>query len=157
MLKTIKNIIIIVVGLALVLLLLSLKIPQKVVVDQVQNTTPVENSTYAIEGNKDDLISFSIVPGVHVHGILSYRGALKGGYFFEGNLPVNILDVNKKVLKQSNAIAKTDWMTVESVDFEGNIDFTGLTPGPTYFEIHNDNPSGLSENDKNILVPIVID
>lgn len=157
MLQTTKNIFIIIIAAAIVFVVWNFKIPAKVPVAQDQNTVPVINDKSTILGNKDDLISFSIVPGVHVHGILSYRGALKGGYFFEGNLPVNILDANKKVLKQSNAVAKTDWMTVEPVDFEGNIDFTGLTPGPAYFEIHNDNPSGLSENDKNILVPIVID
>lgn len=53
-------------------------------------------------------------------------------------------------------MAKTDWMTVEPVEFEGNIDFTGLTKGPAYFEIHNDNPSGLPENDKSIQIPIII-
>lgn len=104
-----------------------------------------------------DLISFSIAPGTKVHGILSYRGSLQGGYFFEGNVIINILDANKKVLKSSNAVAKTDWMTAGPVDFEGNIDFTGLKKGNAYFEIHNDNASGLVQNDKSILIPIVIE
>ena len=107
-------------------------------------------------GNKDDLISFSILPDTKVHGILSYRGVIKGGYFFEGNILINILDINKKALKKSNAVAKTDWMTAGPVSFEGNIDFTGLSKGPAYFEIKNDNPSDLRENDKSILIPITI-
>jgi hypothetical protein len=123
------------------------------VVDQTQEPIPKEN----LLGNKDDLISFSIWPNTKVQGgIVSFRGVIKGGYFFEGNILINILDMNKKVLKQSNAVAKTDWMTAEPVSFEGNIDFTGLSLGPAYFEIHNDNPSDLREYDKSILIPIII-
>ena len=62
-----------------------------------------------ILGNKDDLVSFSILPNSKVHGVLSYRGTIKGGYFFEGNILINVLDANKNVLKQSNAMATTDW------------------------------------------------
>ena len=124
----------------------------------VQNKT--EQTTPKIDfqnlGNKDDLVSFSILPGSEVHGIMSYKGTIKGGYFFEGNILINILDTDKKVLKKSNAVAKTDWMTSGPVDFEGNIDFSGLAKGPAYLEIHNDNASGLSQNDKSVLVPIVI-
>ncbi|MCX6752741.1 MAG: hypothetical protein NTW62_00095 [Candidatus Nomurabacteria bacterium] len=104
-----------------------------------------------------DLVSLSILPNTKVHGILSYRGVLQGGYFFEGNVLVNILDINKKVLKSSNAVAKSDWMTSGPVNFEGNIDFTGLAKGAAYFEIHNDNPSGDPKNDKSVLIPITIE
>lgn len=122
------------------------------VIDQTEVPIPKEN----LLGNKDDLISFSIWPNTRVHGIVSYRGVIKGGYFFEANIGINILDLNKKVLKASNAVAKTDWATAEPVSFEGNIDFTGLQNGPAYFEIHNDNASGLPEHDKSVLIPIII-
>jgi len=127
-----------------------------VVVDNTQEEIPV-NIRNEIFGNKDDLVSFSIWPNTKVHGIVSYRGIIKGGYFFEANIGINILDKNKKAVKQSNAVAKTDWMTIEPVSFEGNIDFSGLPKGPAYFEIHNDNASGLPEHDKSILIPIIIE
>lgn len=110
-----------------------------------------------ILGNKDDLVSFSILPGSKVSGVTSYSGVIKGAYFFEANIIINILDADKNVLKQSNTMATTDWMTDGPVSFEGNIDFTGLSKGPAYFEIHNDNASDLPENDKSILIPIVIE
>ncbi|PIP68757.1 hypothetical protein CO033_01680 [Candidatus Nomurabacteria bacterium CG_4_9_14_0_2_um_filter_32_10] len=129
---------------------------QKPVVDV--NPPPEDNIILReILGNKDDLISFSILPNSKVQGVVSYQGAVKGGYFFEANILINILDANKNVLKTSNAIAMTDWMTIEPVEFEGNIDFTNLPKGLAYIEIHNDNPSGLPENDKSVLIPIVID
>lgn len=116
-----------------------------------------EEGRFLIGGNRDDLITFSIWPETKVHGILSYRGVIKGGYFFEGNILINILDSNKNVLKNSNAMATTDWMTAGPVDFEGNIDFTNLPKGSAYFEIRNDNPSDIRANDKSILIPIIIE
>lgn len=115
-----------------------------------------EQNSGPILGNKEDLVFFSVSPFSEVKGILSYRGKIKGGYFFEGNILINILDSNKKLLKSSNGIAEDDWMTSDAVSFEGNIDFTDLPLGQAYFEIHNDNASGLSENDKSILIPIII-
>ncbi|MEI6581154.1 MAG: hypothetical protein WCO07_03225 [bacterium] len=124
---------------------------------EVIDKTQIPIPKVGLLGNKDDLISFSIWPKAKVHGIVSYRGAIKGGYFFEANILINILDSNKKVLKRSNGVAKTDWMTTSPVEFEGNIDFTGLPNGPAYFEIHNDNASGLPENNKSVLIPIIIE
>jgi len=122
-----------------------------------QQNVETPDVTRVIEGKKEDLISFSIAQNTKVQGTLSYRGSIKGAWFFEANIMINILDINKNVLKASNAMAKTEWMTVEPVEFEGNIDFSTLPKGPAYFEIHNDNPSGLPENDKSILIPIVIE
>jgi len=110
-----------------------------------------------ILGNKDDLISFSIWPYTKVHGVVSYRGAIKGGYFFEGNILVGVTDMNKKIILQSNGVAKSDWMTSDPVNFEGYLDFSTLPKGSAYLQIHNDNASGLPENDKFILIPIVIE
>jgi len=110
-----------------------------------------------ILGNKDDLVSFSVLPGSKVSGLVAYKGVIKGAYFFEANILVNILDANKNVLKQGNAMATTEWMTAEPVSFEGKMDFTGLTKGPGFIEIHNDNPSDMREYDKSVLVPVVIE
>jgi hypothetical protein len=111
----------------------------------------------SISGNKEDLLSFSIWPNTKVHGVVSYRGSIKGGYFFEGNILINILDSQKKNILKSNAPAKGEWMTSGPVEFEGNIDFSKLPKGEAYIEIHNDNVSGLAENDKSVLVPVVIE
>jgi hypothetical protein len=116
----------------------------------------VEDVTPKISGNKDDLISFSIAPGSKVSGLTPFQGSIKGAYFHEANIVINVLDANKKLLKQGYAMATTEWMTVEPVSFEGKMDFTGLQKGPGFIEIHNDNASGLPEYDKSVLVPVVI-
>ena len=115
------------------------------------------NEVSEISGDRADLISFSILADSKVYGVVSYRGVIQGGYFFEGNILINILDTNKNILKKSNAVATSDWMTSGPVDFEGNIDFSGLPKGSAYIEIKNDNPSDLPANDKSVFIPIVIE
>lgn len=119
-----------------------------------QKQTPEQK--LEIEGNIYDLVSFSVKPGDTVSGVLNFSGAVKGAYFFEGNIGINVLDVNKKILKQGYAMSTTDWMTAEPVSFSGTIDLTGLPAGLGYIQITNDNVSGLPENDKFIYIPIVI-
>lgn len=118
----------------------------------------VDNNTdIGILGNGNDLVFLSILPGAKVSGISNLTGEIKGGYFFEANILVNVLDKNKNVLKQGHGTATMDWMTSEPVSFTAQVDFTGLTPQHGYLEIHNDNASGLPENDKSILIPIIIE
>jgi len=127
----------------------------------VINPTETEDTeTYPKEellGKKADLVSFSILPNSKIHDIVNYEGSVKGGYFFEANILINILDKDQNVLRQSNAISTTEWMTAEPVSFAGSLDLTGLPLGLAYIEIHNNNASGLPENDKSILIPIVIE
>ncbi len=122
----------------------------------VGGTSNTVNTVSEVLGNKDDLVSLSVKAGQEVGGKFKIVGAVKGAYFFEANIIINILDVNKNVLKKGYATATNEWMTVEPVSFEGDIDFTNLPSGPAYIEIHNDNASGLPEHDKSILIPIII-
>lgn len=122
----------------------------------ISDNNNIITANMTVFGNKEDLVSFSVAPGSTVSGVLDIMGSVKGGYFFEGNILINILDANKNILKNSHANAKTDWMTIEPVEFSTTLDFNGLSKGPAYVEIHNDNASGLPENDKNILIPIII-
>ncbi|MFA5937062.1 MAG: hypothetical protein WC822_04250 [Candidatus Paceibacterota bacterium] len=137
-----------------------LNVFQKEKTEEKINTTQEkipDNMKDGILGNKDDLISFSIWPYTKVHGVVSYRGVISGGYFFEGNILVGVADMNKKIILQSNGVAKSDWMTSNPVNFEGYLDFSTLPKGPAYLQIHNDNASGLPENDKFVLIPIIIE
>ncbi|MFA4975724.1 MAG: peptidoglycan-binding protein [Candidatus Paceibacterota bacterium] len=106
--------------------------------------------------SNSDLISFSISPNTKLNGMVSFSGIIKGAYFFEGEAQVNILNLNKKVLKSNYITAKGEWMNSGPVSFEGSIDLTGLSNGSAYIEIHNGNMTGLSKFDKSVLVPIII-
>lgn len=109
-----------------------------------------------VTGDKESLLAFSILPGGEVSDNIIIQGWIKNSYFFEGNILVNILDSNKKNIKQTHANSVTEWMTDGPVEFQGEVDFSYLPKGNAYIEIHNDNASGLPENDKSILIPIVI-
>ena len=117
-------------------------------------TKPIAN--VSVLGNKNDLVSFSIPVGSIVTGVVQANGSVRGGYFFEGNIIVRILDSSKSVLRTTYGTATSAWMTIDPVTFNTTIDFTGLVAGPGYIELHNDNASGLPENDKSILIPVVI-
>lgn len=141
--------------LVLVILVVLQKGPKSEVLAPTENleNLVVENE---ILGKKEDLIAFTILPGSKISGILEFSGSIKGAWFFEGNILVNVLDENKNVLLNSNATATTDWMTIESVEFEGNFDLTNLPKGKAYIEIKNDNASGEPEFDKSIMIPVEI-
>ena len=123
----------------------------------MQNQETKTNAVYQISGNKDDLVSFSILPGSKVSGIIKLSGSVKNAYFFEGNILVNIVDTNEKVLKVGHGTATSEWATTGPVSFEATLDFSGLPKGSAYIEIRNDNPSGISANDKSILIPVNIE
>ena len=118
-----------------------------------------EQDTYKIYGNgSGDLVSFSIAPGQEVSGKVKFIGKLKDGYFFEGgNITVNVVTLlNQQLLERGTASPTSDW-TKPPVSFTGTIDFSSLPKGTADLRIMNDNASGLSKNDKTILIPINIE
>lgn len=131
-------------------------VPDAVVDSAVMGNITVPNIQPEILGNKSDLIYFSILSGSQVSGVQAVTGKIQGGYFFEANLVLKILDMNKNVLKTTNGTATTDWMTTGPVDFKGSLDFTGLPAGPVYIAIENDNPSGEPANQKQILIQVEV-
>jgi len=107
--------------------------------------------------NIGELVSFSISPGQKVKGLVPFEGAVKGGYFFEANILINVLDMNQKLIKAGHATATGEWMTAGPVSFAGKLDFSDIAKGLAYIQIQNDNPSDMRENDKFIVIPIVIE
>lgn len=125
----------------------------------VEESLPVYQFENEILGQKEDLLNFTILPGAKIaKENINFNGTIKGAWFFEGNILINILDQDKNPVLNSYATATTDWMTVEPVDFAGNIDLTNLGSGNFYLEIRNDNPAGPDEGvNKFIQIPIVIE
>jgi hypothetical protein len=110
-----------------------------------------------IVGNKDDLVSFSIEAGQSISGLINVDGQIRRGYFFEGNILINLLDKEGKMLKQGHGTAISDWMTAEPVSFTASINTIGLS-GPGYIEIKQDDPSdGEGGPARKILIPVIFD
>lgn len=84
-------------------------------------------------------------------------GKARGSWFFEGSFPIVLLNEKKEIIVQTTAQAKGNWMTADFVPFEATLKFdeTHLTNAGTIV-FKNDNPSGLSENEKTFSVPVVL-
>lgn len=121
----------------------------------------VEQNTTVVLGSPEDLVSFSISAGQKVSGRVHATGVIQGGYFFEGNLPIAILDLNKKPTSYGpgHGQSTTDWMTGGPVSFEADFDFSAVPNGSYYIRLMQDDPSG-GEGGRPIrfvLIPIVVE
>lgn len=114
--------------------------------------TPTETPTGEPQVN-DIIHVFNPQPGAVVKSPLTITGEARGYWYFEASFPVRVLDANGKILAEGPAQAKTDWMTEDFVQFETTLSFTPTTGAGTLV-LHNDNPSGLPENDREIRIPI---
>ena len=57
----------------------------------------------------------------HAHSPLQIKGQARGGWYFEANFPVLLLDANGQLLTQHYAQAKGQWMTKSFVPFNGKL------------------------------------
>ncbi len=124
-----------------------------------KNQTQENLPSLEVLGNKDNLLSFSILPGSTIPRNLDYIGVIEGGYFFEGNILINILDKDKNLLKAGYANATSDWMTSGPVAFQGALDLSNLPKGFIYIQILQDDPSGGESGlpVKEIFLPVFIE
>ena len=82
-------------------------------------------------------------------------GRARGSWFFEGSFPIKIIDVNGELLGAGVAEAQSNWMTNDFVDFRAVISFKSPATSSGFVVLHNDNPSGLPDKDKELKIPIV--
>lgn len=103
-----------------------------------------ENSNGTSE-NDDSIILTTPKEGSLIESPLTIIGRARGNWFFEGVLPINIVDSNGKILASFTAKTLEDWMTTDYVEFSGQASFVPTTDnGKIIFE--KDNPSDLPEN-----------
>lgn len=113
----------------------------------------VENTGNIIE--KASLIKVSdLLPNQTVTSPVTIEGMARGFWFFEGSFPINILDGEGNIISQSVAISQKNWMTNDFVPFKAVVEFSvsSLQNGTIIFQ--KDNPSGLEQNDDQLIIPI---
>lgn len=105
--------------------------------------------------NKKDLIE---VQSIEIEsGKLLVYGKARGYWFFEGDFPIRLETTNQEVLGYGIASSLDEWMTENFVDFKGEIDFSTTTNNlQTNLILMRDNPSGLPENDDQLIIPVTI-
>ncbi|MDD4271187.1 MAG: GerMN domain-containing protein [Patescibacteria group bacterium] len=95
-------------------------------------------------------------PNQTISSPLIVEGLAIGNWYFEASFPIELIDGQGKILSQSHVQAQSDWMTENLVPFKGEINYqaAATTIGKLVFK--NDNPSGLSQNEKKFEIPVVI-
>ncbi|MEK7567771.1 MAG: Gmad2 immunoglobulin-like domain-containing protein [Patescibacteria group bacterium] len=83
------------------------------------------------------------------------KGEARGFWFFEAGFPVILTDWDGKIIGEGIAQARSDWMTENFVPFEATLNFTKPDYGKRgTLILKKDNPSGLSEHDDVLEIPI---
>ena len=93
-------------------------------------------------------------PNQEIASPLVVEGQARGSWFFEANFPIMLLDENSNVLANAIATAVSDWMTENFVPFRAELKFASTDSKSGFLILHNNNPSGLSENNKELKIPV---
>jgi len=108
------------------------------------------------ELEKMDLIRIDTPrPNQKIESPLSVKGEARGYWFFEGDFPITLADVNGIVIAESFASAKGEWMTEDFVQFETILEFEKPGSNKGTLILHKDNPSGLPENEDSLEIPVI--
>lgn len=89
-----------------------------------------------------------------INSPVAISGQARGWWFFEASFPVKIVDANNQILGLAPAQAQNDWMTDDFVPFRTIIEFSQPTTSTGFIILLKDNPSGLSEHDAEIKMPV---
>jgi hypothetical protein len=97
-------------------------------------------------------------PNEKITNPIVVTGIARGKWFFEGVFPLILTDWDGRIIAESYATARGEWMTEDFVPFVGVIEFEK----PAYGErgtliFKKDNPSGLVEHDDALEIPIFFD
>jgi len=102
-----------------------------------------------------DLITISnLSPNQIINSPLIIEGEARGSWFFEASFPIKLYDENNNLIAQAIAQAQGNWMTDTFVPFKAELNFNNSTSTSGILILEKDNPSGLSENDSQLLVPV---
>jgi len=116
---------------------------------------PVSGIGEPAVGRSGLIVLDSPVPGARVSSPLGIRGRARGTWFFEGDFPVDLLDASGNLIAKGFCTAKGEWMTKDFVPFEGTLSFGKPVPGGRgTLVLRKDNPTGLSEHDDALTVPL---
>jgi len=92
---------------------------------------------------------------------LTVTGEARGTWYFEANFPVILTDWDGKIIAETYVQAEKDWMTENFVPFTSIVEFESpyKEGDPDFMKNGNlifqkANPSGLSENDDALEIPI---
>jgi len=136
--------------LALLVLLLILAVALVWWQSRESTTAPVGN---ALELTDRIRVS-SPRPNASVRSPLLIEGEAVGSWYFEASFPARVVDGNGFILGLVPVEAQGDWMTESFVPFRAEMPFARPSSATGHIELHRDNPSGLSEHDAVLSMPV---
>lgn len=94
-------------------------------------------------------------PNSEVTSPLTVSGTVPPGWMFEGSLPIQLVDADRKPLAQTAAqeTVPGSWQANLPIAFTAKLTFT-TTASSGFVILSKDNPSGLAENDASIEIPV---
>ncbi len=105
-------------------------------------------------------------PSTTISSPVILTGRARGNWYFEASFPVSVVDWDGQIIGQGYAEAQGDWMTTEFVPFKATItfDISKIKNNNIYPDrmsrgsliLHKDNPSGLSENNEALEIPLLL-
>ncbi|KKP87402.1 MAG: hypothetical protein UR90_C0006G0005 [Parcubacteria group bacterium GW2011_GWC1_35_8] len=127
-----------------------------------QLKTNKEIKYFGNELEKKDLIQITTPrPNEIIKSPLEITGIARGVWFFEGSFPVILVNWDGLIIAEGFVTAQSEWMTENFVPFKGTLIFKtpefpkNLNNGSLI--LRKDNPSGLSEHDDALEIPILFE
>lgn len=128
------------------------------------NTPIVNGSATSADGSSE-----TTTPAVHMNETRLVRptagevlsspytisGTMPGSWFFEANARYELYDSAGYMLVSGSVQALSDWMVEGPVEFGGRLEFSKPASATGMLILKNDNPSGLPENEKMEIYPVI--
>lgn len=96
-------------------------------------------------------------PNQAVEASFVIQGSARGFWFFEGQMTAELRDTQNNLLGKTVLTADAEWMTEEFVPFSGLLEYQKIDEVKSgLLLIHSANPSGLRENSRELIVPVVL-
>lgn len=96
-------------------------------------------------------------PKQRVEHSFTVAGVAPGEWYFEGQFPMQVRDMEGNVIGRATAAAHGDWTTEKLVTFTAKMQIDATHSGPAKLILLKSNPSGMPENDDALEIEIVID
>ena len=116
---------------------------------------PVVEVTY-VNASADLVVVTSPLPGATVPATFTVTGQARGTWYFEASFPLEVTSASGEQLVQMPVQAQGEWMTTNFVPFSAQVTLPATYKGAAKIILHNDNPSGLPENEKSLTIPITV-
>lgn len=108
-----------------------------------------------VQPHKDLIDVVNPQPNQVISSPLRVEGQARGQWYQEGTFSIELVDINGTRLSRVNARAEGEWMTEDFVPFKADITFRQPQTKRGELIIRNANPSGLKENAKEVIVPVM--